>query len=281
MTVRIVTDSTCDLPQSVIDDLGIVVIPLYINIGDKSFLDGVDISRQEFYTNLWDYPAHPTTATPSLEVFTRTYQALALEGATEILSIHISLNLSATVDVARTTAQVFQDIPVTVLDSGQLSLGTGFQVELAARLARQGKALTEILAALEDLAARTFVSAHLDTLEFLRRSGRMNKVLNGLASLISIKPILKMKSGEPASEMVRTSRKAENRLIQLIEAHRPVERFALLHTNAPDKAQAFRQRLHGVVEHIEDFSMGITPVIGAHIGPGALGFALISEKRDE
>jgi DegV family protein with EDD domain len=279
MMIRIVTDSTCDLPQDVIDELRIVIIPLYINIGDHGFQDGVEISRKEFYTNLPNYPTHPTTGTPGIDAFIRTYQALAAEGAEAILSIHISKSLSAIVDIARTAAESYQNIPVTVFDSRQLSLGMGFQVEIAGQMALEGKSMSEILSKLEDVASRTFVAARLDTLEFLRRSGRMNIAMTGIGSLLRLKPIMKMSDGEPSSELVRTSYKAEKRLIQLLEEHLPIERFALLHTNASEAVEVFRKRFAVFLPGEKFYSMDITPVIGAHIGPGVIGYAIISKKE--
>jgi DegV family protein with EDD domain len=217
MSIAIVTDSTCDLPQHVIQNVGINVIPLFINIGDKGYLDGVDITRKDFYINLPSYTTHPTTGTPGMDAFKNTYQTLADQGFTEILSIHISEKLSATVNVARNAAQEFKQIPVTVRDAGQLSLGTGLQVEHAARMAAEGKSMKEIEAALDDLKSRTFVAARLDTLEFLRRSGRMNAFLAGIGSLLQLKPILTMQNGLPGSERVRTSHKAEARLLKMLE----------------------------------------------------------------
>src|SRR5512147_1987437 len=134
MNVRIVTDSTCDLPTEVVNQYGITVIPLSINVGDKSFLDGVDLSREEFYTQLPNFNPYPKTAAPGPEVFTQVYNRLAEEGALAILSIHISETLSATVNSARMAAEQFTRIPVLVLDSSQLSLGMGFLVEKAAQL---------------------------------------------------------------------------------------------------------------------------------------------------
>ena len=131
MNTRIVTDSTCDLPAEVVNQYGIPVIPLSINVGDKSFLDGVDLSREEFYTQLPNFNPYPKTAAPGPEVFTLAYNCLADEGALAILSIHISETLSATVNSARMAAERFTRIPVLVLDSSQLSLGMGFLVEKA------------------------------------------------------------------------------------------------------------------------------------------------------
>ena len=199
MSIKIVTDSTCDLPRELIQALDISVVPLFINIGDQGYLDGVDITREDFYRNLERYESHPTTGTPGTASFLEVFGKLASEGASEIFSIHISENLSATVNVARQAASEFDQVPVHVIDSGQLSLGTGFQVELAASQAKAGKEAGEIMKSLEDLRSRTFVSAGLDTLEFLRRSGRMNRFMHGLGSLIQLKPILTMKNGQPGS----------------------------------------------------------------------------------
>jgi DegV family protein with EDD domain len=276
MTIKIVSDSTCDLPPKVIRQLGITVVPLFINFGDKGYLDGVEISREEFYTRLPHYPSHPTTGTPGIEAFRLAYQSLVSQGAEQILSIHISASLSATVEVAQTAAKSIHQGAVIVRDSRQLSLGTGFQVELAARMANEGRALEEILAALDEITPRTFVAAGLNTLDYLRRSGRMNAFMTGLGSLLQLKPILTMKDGQPGSERVRTVVKAETRLVELLEKHQPIERFALLHTNAAQKAEVFRQRIIDLIPAGEIYSMDITPVIGAHIGPGAVGYAIIS-----
>lgn len=280
MTIRIVTDSTCDLPPNVIQEFGIIVIPLYINIGDDGYLDGVDITREEFYTNLPNYPVHPTTAMPGVDSFLQTYQRLALEGATQILSIHISRSLSAVIDMAESAAKEFNQIPVTVRDSQQLSLGTGFQVETAGSMVQQEKTLDEISLALDDLARRTLVAARLDTLYYLRRSGRMNAFMTGIGSLLQIKPILTMRNGLPATERIRTATKAEARLVEILEEQQPLERFALLHTNAPEEASQFRSRYKDLLPGTEMYSMDITPVIGAHIGPGAVGYALVSKSVD-
>jgi len=278
MSIAIVTDSTCDLPQNIINELGITVIPMFINIGDKGFLDGIEITRRDFYTNLPTYKTHPSTGTPGLDIFTNTYKSLAEKGFRNILSIHISEKLSATVNMARNAAREFKQIPVTVLDSRQLSMGTGIQVERAARMAAEGSGLEEILSALHDLMLRTFVAARLDTLEFLRRSGRMNAFLAGIGSVLQLKPILTMRDGLPGSERVRTTHKAEIRLTEMLKALQPIEYFCLLHTNATEKARAFREQVAHLIPIGNTYSMDITPVIGAHIGPGAVGYAIVSKN---
>lgn len=279
MTVGIVTDSTCDLPQSIIEALGIIVVPMYINIGEQSYQDGVDLLRQDFYRQLPDYETFPVTAAPGVGKFQIAYHELARRGASEILSIHISRSLSAVVNAARLASEKIDSVPITVFDAGQLSLGTGFAVELAARLARQGLSVAGILPRLEDQGARTHVFAALDTLEFLRRSGRMNGAMAGLGSLLSIKPILTMHNGVPGSIRVRTRDKAIDRVLQMLADCAPLERVALVHTHAPEQAtEELRQQAQVWLPPGEILSMDITPVIGAHIGPGAVGFACISKK---
>ncbi|MFM8424332.1 MAG: DegV family protein, partial [Chloroflexota bacterium] len=162
--------------------------------------------------------------------------------------------------------------------AGQLSLGTGLQVEHAARMAAEGKSMKEIEAALDDLRSRTFVAARLDTLESLRRSGRMNAFLAGIGSLLQLKPILTMQNGLPGSERVRTSHKAEARLLKMLEERQPIEHFSLLHTNSPEQAMAFHEQAAHLIPAEITYSMDITPVIGAHLGPGAVGYVIVSKK---
>jgi DegV family protein with EDD domain len=279
MTIRIVTDSTCDLPEAVVTEHGIIIVPLYINFGDQSYLDSVELSRQEFYERLPDCDPSPTTAVPGTEMFRQAYERLADEGATEVLSIHISVSLSAVVDVARLAAQETDAVPVTVLDSGQLSLGTGFLVLAAAKAAAEGRSMGDINPMLEEQALRTHVFAALDTLEFLRRSGRMSRVMAGLGSVLRIKPLLRMYDGEPTAERVRTRDRAIKRLIGLLSDLIPLERVALVHTHAPDRAEDLRQRVQHLLPEGEVPSVDITPVIGAHIGPGAAGFACVTARK--
>lgn len=277
MTVRILTDSTCDLPAETIQRLGIDVVRFYIHIGTREMVDGIDITREEFYHNLPTYEAHPTTAVPSHSKLQARYEALAAEGATEILSIHISETLSAILDVAKTAAET-APVPVTVFDSRQLSLGTGFLVQTAAELAQAGRSVAEILPVLDDQIKRTFVAASLETLKFLRRGGRMERVVSTNGELLHIKPILKMNDGISTVERFRTRQKAVARLIELLKAHAPFERIAFLHSGALETAQQLREEVRSLLPDTETWLEMINPVLGAHIGPGVVGFAAVSRK---
>jgi DegV family protein with EDD domain len=276
MTVRIVTDSTCDLPKEIIDRYGIRVVPLYINVGNQGYLDGIDITRTEFYQKLPTFAEHPTTAVPSMQKFLAMYESLADEGATAVLSIHISISLSATVEVARSAAQETTSVPVIVFDSRQLSLGTGFMVETAAKMAAEGHSVEEILHVLNQQVKRSHVFAALDTLEFLKRSGRMNRYISGLGTLLQLKPILTMYDGKPGSERVRTRARATKRVVEMLAEVGPIERVALLHTNAPEMVKELRHLAANLLPPGEILEADITPVIGAHIGPGAYGFAVVT-----
>jgi DegV family protein with EDD domain len=278
MSIRIVTDSTCDLPAELVRANNITVVPMYINVGAEAFRDGIDITRQQFYEQLPAFKHHPTPAAPSPGLFRQVYEQLAAEGATEILSIHIAVKLSAVVDMAAQGAKETTTIPVTVLDSRQLSMGTGFQVLAAAQAAAAGRSMPEIVAMLEDQISRTRTFAALDTLEFLRRSGRMNFALAFLGSLLHIKPFLKMYNGNPTAERVRTRGKAMNRLIELLEQAAPLEQAAILHSHATDRAEALKKQVQHLLPVGELIFEEITPVLGAHIGPGVVGFSVISKK---
>jgi DegV family protein with EDD domain len=278
MTVRIVTDSSCDLPRKVLEQNKIAVIPLIIHAGSREYRDGIDMPRQEFYERLPGFKPAPTTAAPGPEAFRQVYEQLAGEGATEVLSVHISRTLSAIVDIARKAAAQTTAIPVTVFDSRQLSLGTGFQVLAAAQAAARGASMSGILQSLEALIARIHVFAALDTLEFLRRSGRMNRAVSALGSLLRIKPLLKMHDGESTAERVRTRSGAMHRLAELLKEFSPYEQVALLHSNAAERARALLQQVNGLLPAAEVWLEEINPVLGVHIGPGVVGFACISKE---
>ncbi len=280
MSIKIVTDTTCDLPEETTAELGVTVVPLYINIGQESYLDGIDMSREEFYRRLPTFEHHPQTASPGPEMFHETYERLAEEGAREILSIHIAASLSGTLNTAQLAAEATRAVPVTVLDSGQLSVGTGFLVQAAARAAAAGRSLAEIVELVREKTQRTHLFAGLDTLEFLQRSGRMSWAVSKIGGLLKIKPLLTMHDGEPGVQQVRTAKRAMQRLIDTLEDLAPLEELALVHTHAPDKINELRERAsHLFPQGKEIIEAEVTPVIGAHIGPGAAGFACVAARR--
>jgi DegV family protein with EDD domain len=277
--IQVVTDSTCDLPGSVVQELGIRVIPMYLHIGTVDYLDGVDLSREDFYAGLPGYGQPPTTAAPGIDAFGGIYEQLAVEGATGIVSIHISETLSNVVNVARLAAQRIKSVPVTVIDSGQLTMGVGFEVLRAVEVARAGGTMEEVVAAVRDLIPRTQTFAALSTVEFLRRSGRLTQFQAGLATVLRILPLLRMHNGVAEMEKVRTQERALRRVLQLLSDAGPLQELAIVHTNAPQKAVELHERAQALIpSYIEPIYAQVTPVIGAHIGPGAVGFVAVARS---
>lgn len=279
MTVGIVTDSTCDLPAGLCEELGIEVVPLYVNIDGQSHLDGVDLTRETFYDGLAGYEATPTTATPGPSAFKRAYQRLADAGVSGVVSIHIAEALSETVNVARLAAKSFGSVPVTVIDSGQLTLGVGLSAVHAARRALAGADLSEVVDSVRSRIARTWTFAGLATVEFLRKSGRLSRFQYELAALLRILPLLKMHGGQADMERVRTHRRAMRRVVELASELGPLEELAIVHTNAREQAdQMLNWVSHLVPTGASPVFGQVTPVIGAHIGPGAAGVVCVAKS---
>jgi DegV family protein with EDD domain len=279
MKIAIVTDSTCDLDPEVVQRYGIEIVPLFIQMGEERLIDGVNITKDEFYTRLPDYDPAPSTATPGPEIFIKRFEELVDKGVQAILSIHISEALSATINSARTAAKEFTRIPVTVLDSGQLSLGLGFLVEKAAQMAQAGQKLEEILDTLKNMMPRTYVFAALDTLEYLRRSGRMHIAVARFGEILRLKPLLHMNQGKPVAHRVRTTRRALDRLFEWLDSYGPYQQLAVLHAGVETRAEDLRQKVLKYLPDAEIAIHQITPVLGSHLGVGALGFAVVSQEK--
>jgi fatty acid kinase fatty acid binding subunit len=279
MTIRILVDSTCDVPPDVAERLGIAVVPVYINVGDESYLDGVDLTRREFYENLPGYDLFPTTAAPSPVAFTAAYQKLVEDGATEILSLHIAANLSNTLNAARLGAEEVEGAEITMWDTQQLALGSGLQAIIAAEAAAEGCTMPEILALLTEKRNKTRIFAVLDTLEFLRRSGRVSWTEFGLGTLLQIKPIVQVYAGEiTIVEKVRTTKRAIPRLIQLVASYGPLDRVVLEYAGSLETAERLRKdAAHLFPSDAEALIMELTPAIGSHAGPGVVGLGFIAK----
>ena len=279
MSIRILVDSTCDVPPQVAERLGIAVVPVYINVGDQSYLDGVDLTRHEFYENLPGYHAFPTTAAPAPAVFTAAYQELVDDGATEILSLHIATSLSNTLNAARLGSQDVSGAKITMWDTEQLAMGSGLQAIVAAEAAAAGKTMSEILNLLQEKRQKTRIYAMLDTLEYLRRSGRVSWTQFSLGTVMRIKPIVQVYGGDVSViERVRTRKRALPRVVQLAESFGPVERIAIQYAGSKETAEKL-QLLAAVLfpEDQEKLFMELTPAIGAHAGPGVVGLGFIAK----
>jgi DegV family protein with EDD domain len=277
--VRVVTDSTADIPDDLVQELEIGVVYDYINFGTTSLQDKIDISRSEFYRRLTSEEETPTTASPGVGEFEAVYRQM---GAPEvpILSLHPPARFSALYNTAVLAAQSFPAGRVTVLDAGQLSMGLGWMAIAAARAARAGKGLEDIVVLVEGMLPRMRVYAALDTFEFLRRSGRLGWARSVVGTLLRIKPLIELRDGDILPlDRVRTSRRAMARLAELTQGLQPVESLALLHSNWPEGATELRNHLGDLKPDDPVLTVDVTPVIGVHVGPRGLGVAAVIGPR--
>lgn len=272
--VRILTDSTSDIPADLADRLGIVVVPAYVQMEGQSLRDGEQITRAEFYRRLPGLKGVPTTSVPPAHEFAAAFRSL-IGQADEVVALTVSSNLSGMFDVAQMGSREVPELRVHVVDSGQLTMGLGWLVIVAAEEAAAGKSAAEILALVETLRPRVRVLAVLDTVENLRRSGRVNLVHALAANLLRIKPLIEVRQGVVSLVgRVRTRHKAIDWLLEQAAALMPLQRLAVIHTEASE-VESFRSRLGALfpVEQIVISEVG--PTVGTHVGPGALGIAAI------
>lgn len=276
--VRILTDSTSDVPPDLAARLHITVVPAYVQIGNHSYRDdGIELNREEFYAQLPNMPAMPTTAVPPAHEFTTAYRSLIGE-ADEVISIVISSDLSGMYNVARLGAEDVPELKVHVVDSGQVSMGLGWVAIAAAEAAAEGLPAQEILALVEETKSRVHVYAILDTLEYLHRSGRVSWARAKAAQILRIKPIIEVALGKVRDlGRVRTRRRAIERLIELTRALGPLERLATLHTCAPE-TESVRRRLADLCPSRDVPTIAATTIIGSHVGPRVLGVAAVTAK---
>lgn len=280
MKIGIVTDSTADLPIWLLEEHRIRVVPVIIVLDGKEYVDGITITREEFYNRLPTLKNSPTTAAPSIVDFAAAYDALFSEGCEHVLSIHIAGTLTTMINVARQAAKEF-DGKVTCVDSGSLSLGIGFQALAAAETADATHDLQATLDAIQSTRKRLQVTASLDTMEYLRRGGRVPAVVARLGGMLSIKPVVELIEGvvKPLGA-VRTTHQADERMLDLLLQQGDLERLAIMHTNAEHRA---RLLLDGAMARNpkamprEILFSNVTAVIGTHLGPNAVGFAAIKK----
>ena len=276
MKIGIVTDSTCDIPAHIAEQSEIEVVPSILIVDGKEYADGQGITREDFYTRLPSLQIPPTTAAPSIGDFSTRYESLLTRGYDHIISIHAASKLTATINSARQAAQDFPE-KITTVDSLSLSLGLGFQVLAAAEAAENG--LDAALAAVESTRKRLHVTAALDTMDYLRRSGRVPAAVTFFGGILSIKPIIDLIDGslKPVGA-VRTTKQSNQRMLNMLLEDGKMERLALMHTNAEKRA---REVLDGLMVQASQsvprdiLMVNVTTVIGTHVGPNGLGFAAV------
>src|SRR6185503_14486920 len=278
MKLGIVTDSTSDLPQYLIEQYELEVVPSILILDGKEYADGIGLSREDFYKQLPSLQTQPTTAAPSIGEFSTRYDSLLRRGCDHILSIHAAGPLTTIINSARQAAHDFPD-KITIVDSLSLSLGLGFQVLAAAEAAELG--LQAALEAIESTRRRLHVSAALDTMENLKRSGRVPAAVTFFGGLFHIKPLIELTNGEvKAIGAVRTTRQANERMLNFLLQGGELERLAILHTGAEPRAKEFLNALMQEASQSvprDILMVNVTTVIGTHVGPNGLGFASVKK----
>jgi DegV family protein with EDD domain len=279
MPVRIVTDSASDLPEALCEELGIEVVPLTIRFGEREYVDRKELSTEAFWRELEASSVLPETAAPSVGAFEETFRSLSDGGADGIVCINLSAQLSATMQSAQVAAKALDGhTPITIIDSKSASMGIGNLAIHAARRARAGASLDEIVREVEDQRERQHVLATLDTLEYLRKGGRIGGAQAMLGSMLSIKPVIEVRDGavEQAGK-VRTRSKALKFLVDHIPVGN-IEAISILHAGAPDLDE-FLAMLQPALPEANVVVGTIGPVIGVHTGPRVLGVAWIQSPE--
>lgn len=283
LPIAIITDTDSSLPAAVAAQYGIRQVPINIHFGEETFQAAVDINDAEAFVRIDRDGKLPTTSAPTPGQFAEAYQAAFDAGAQSVLCFCVSAEISGTYNAAVTARDLMPDLDITVVDSRTLSMGQGFMAIAAAEAVQQGASKEEAIAAAESVRERTHVYAALATLKYLAMSGRVGYLAAGMANLLNIKPILTVRDGKlDMLEKVRTQRKAWDRAVELtVESlgERSIERMAIIHVNAPEKAREFEALLR---EHLscptDVITAEFTPGLSIHSGTGIVGVVVVAAE---
>lgn len=280
MKLAIVTDSTSDISPQEAEEYNISIVPAILIVDGREYEDGTGMSRESFYKQLSSLNPPPTTATPSIGMFSQAYQDLLNQNYDHIISIHAAASLSALCDTAKTAAHNFGDM-ISVVNSGQLSMGLGFQVLAAAQAVAKNtidKNLQPIFDVIDSVRRRVRLMAMLDTMEQLRRSGRVSWMQASLGAIIKLKLFIELKDGTVARlGEARTRKKALQRFADMLKNLGPLEQLSILHTDAYEDAHALAEKFplpSSELPTIRD----VTTIIGTHVGVKGVGFAAVMAK---
>lgn len=278
MTIRLVTDSACDLPQHIIDQYGIVVVPLTIRFGDTDYVDREAFTPKEFWAKCSASPVLPETAAPAPGQFEMAYRQLQKEGATGVLVVSLSSGVSATMQSAEIAArEIASEFPVRVVDSRSVSMGQGIIVKACAEAAEAGATLDELAAKAEALSKRVRVYGALNTLENLKKGGRIGGAKALMASALAIKPIIEVREGKvEEGGRQRTRAKALAFLVNTVKEHGNISDLAVLQADCDD-IDAFVESLRGTYSGTIEIG-DIGAVIGTHAGRGTIGVAFFDAE---
>ncbi|MCA0452463.1 MAG: DegV family protein [Chloroflexi bacterium] len=274
--IRFIADSTCDIPQDVLKKWDITIIPAFVNYGGNSYADdGVELDRVAYYDQLPTMPAQPTTAAPPPGLTEAIISRVAAE-ADHVVMLTVPATLSGIYNTFRLGASNLPPETYTLIDSGTTTMGMGFQVMVGAEVAAATGSVAEVVSAIERARKHIRLYAAPESMTYLRRSGRVGWAAAGAATLLQIKPIVAVSDGVVESTArVRTFGKAVEKMVELALEQAPIDRLALLHTNNLHGAQDMRQQLGNAIP-AETYTINITPVLGTHVGPKALGVVTLN-----
>ena len=279
MTVRIVTDSSADLPADLVQQHGITVLPCYVVVDDQTFKDGVEINADDFYRRLQVDGRTPTTAQPTVADFQEVYRDLAGQGD-QVLSIHVSGKLSGTLNSAEQAKASLDGAEIELIDSQLASIPLGLAVLDAAVTASVGGSLQEVAEKVRQGLGLHHGLFALDTLEYLQKGGRIGKASAFLGSILHVKPILKLQDGEAHPvERTRNRERAMRRLVELASELAPVRRLAVIYSTDPDRMATLKQDLTELLPADQIIEARFGSTLGTYIGPDALGVAITQEPR--
>ncbi len=276
MAVKIVTDGSSDIPKEVAEELDITVVPLTVVFGDEAYLDGVDITADEFYTRIVDTPIWPTTASPSIGQFAEVYNKLA-EETDEIVAVLLSTKYSPCYEYgARATELVKKEARVEVIDSTFGASPLGLIAITAAKAAKAGASLDEVVDVVHRTIPKTHILFFFDTLKYLEKGGRIGKAKALMGALLRAKPLVAIENGEtfPVGR-VRSHREGIERLYKFASEFESIAEMAIEHTNVPEEAEGLAERLSPVFPKDKIYMSRISPVVGSHLGPYAIGVAVV------
>jgi DegV family protein with EDD domain len=281
--VALVTDSTCDIPAEWKKQYDIRLVPLTIIFGEQQYLDGVDLSAEQFYERLVLDPHHPTTSQPTPQAFLNAYHEAAANGAEQILVVTISSAMSGTIESARQVAQK-SPIPVETVDGCNNSMGLGWQVIAAAKAREAGGDLKAMLAAMQPVRQDMAYYVSLDTIDYLSRGGRISEADKFLNSVLKIKPLIYVRpeDGKVAPSIPARSRKSAleglyNEFFNHLRKDRPMH-IAVLYTNVLLEAQELAEKIRREYSPKELFLVVASPALGVHAGPGAIALCGYAER---
>jgi DegV family protein with EDD domain len=269
--VKVVTDSGADLPPEVTKELGITVVPVYIYFGDKAYKDGVDIGPDELYKRLVKGPIYPTTTQPMPTDFAKAYSDLSKD-ADAIVSIHLSAKVSGTYNAALQGSEIAKSkCEVHVVDSFSVSMGLGIIAMSAARVAREGGKLAEVLEETKKAISQTQIRALLETLHYLLKGGRITKARALVGTLLNVKPILTTHEGEMVQAgMARSYAKGIEQLFEFVKSYPNLQKVAIAYSTVAEEAEALKKRIASAIGEEQIQMSRIGAGLGVHGGPGAL-----------